>query len=253
MEILKYSRRGHIGASFSLVEILFVLYNHILRFDKDNPDWSLRDRCVLSKGHGCLSLYVMLAEQGFFPKEELKRFCASGAILGGHPDATKIPGVEASTGSLGHGMSISVGFALNARFEKSGARVFVIVGDGECNEGSVWEAALSGGKHGLSNFTVIVDYNKYQSYDSTSAVQELEPFAEKWRSFGFGVTEINGHDSEMLHETFSSIPVEKDKPSVIICHTVKGKGISFAENNLSWHHKSSIKDEMIQRLLKALE
>jgi len=249
---LEHGRRGHLGASFSLVEILRVLYDKILKFDAAAPSWPGRDRCILSKGHGCLALYVMLAEKGFFPEQALHHFCQDGALLGGHPDATKIPGVEASTGSLGHGLSIGVGMAVNAGYEKSGARVFVIVGDGECNEGSLWEAAMGAGKYALENLTVLVDYNKYQSYDTTSYVQELEPFADKWQSFGFGVIEINGHDVTGLTEALKHLPLKKGKPSAIICHTIKGKGVGFAENNLAWHHKSHIDSEMITQLMGAL-
>ncbi len=253
VEILSCSKRGHIGSSFSLVEIMRVLYDNILRYDEKDPKWENRDRCILSKGHGCLALYVMLAEKGFFPTEELNLFCKKGALLGGHPDSTKIPGVEASTGSLGHGLPIGLGMAVNARFEKSDSRVFVILGDGECNEGSIWEAAMSAGKHHLSRLTVLIDYNKYQSYDSTSYVQELEPFADKWRSFGFGVTHVNGHDSSMLLNVLNNLPVIINRPSAVICHTVKGKGVAFAENNVAWHHKSGVEEKDINSLIEALE
>jgi transketolase len=253
VRILAAARRGHLGAAFSLVEILRVLYDDVLRFDPRDPRWPGRDRCILSKGHGCLALYTVLADKGFFPEEELWKFCRSDGILGGHPDAGKVPGVEASTGSLGHGLSIGVGFALNARFERSGSRVFVVLGDGECDEGSVWEAALCAGKHRLANLTAIIDYNKHQSYSTTREVQDLEPFADKWRSFGFGVREVDGHDVEALRAALRAVPFEADRPSVLICHTVKGKGVAFAENNLQWHHKARISDEEIQSLTAALE
>jgi transketolase len=233
--------------------MLRVLYDNVLRFKPDDPSWPERDRCILSKGHGCITLYVMLADKGFFPREELWKFCHHDAILGGHPDAIKIPGVESTTGSLGHGLSVGIGFALNARYDKRDSRVFVVLGDGECNEGSVWEAAMSAGKYGLTNLTVLIDYNKYQSYDQTALVQELEPFKEKWKSFGFGTVDINGHDVDALKKTLSSLPVKKEKPSALICHTVKGKGIHFAENNLEWHHKNKIQDEVAQEMLACLE
>jgi len=252
VQIVKASRRGHIGAAFSLVEILRVLYDNILRYDVEDPKWFERDRFILSKGHGCLALYPMLAEKGFFPESELWKFCQSDGILGGHPEH-KVPGIEASTGSLGHGLSIGIGFALNARYEKAEYRTFVIIGDGESNEGSVWEAALCAGKHGLSNLTVLVDYNKHQSYSSTLEVQNLEPLVDKWKSFGFAVQEVDGHDVQELASVLSRVPLESDKPSVIICHTIKGRGISFAENNMAWHHKSRISDEEIQSLFTALE
>lgn len=252
VRIFECSRRGHIGATFSLIEILRVLYDDILEYDPAIPFWEKRDRCILSKGHGCLALYVVLADKGFFPEEELWKFCKAEGILGGHPDYGKAPGVEASTGALGHGLSIGVGFALGARCDGADHRVFVVLGDGECNEGSVWEAAMSAGNRKLSNLCVLVDYNKQQSYDTTFAVQNLEPFAEKWADFGFAVTEVDGHDVKALKEVLSRVPLEGDKPSAVICHTVKGKGVSFAENNLAWHHKSKISDEDLNAMYDAL-
>mgnify|MGYP001454082348 CR=1 FL=1 len=253
VRVLDSARRGHVGASFSLVEIMRALYDHVLRYDAANPRWPGRDRCILSKGHGCLAQYVMLAEKGFFPSEELGRFCAKDALLGGHPDGNKIPGVEACTGSLGHGLPVAVGLALAARYDGNGGRVFVIMGDGECNEGSVWEAALAASKHGLDNLVALVDYNKYQSYGRTCDILELEPFADKWRSFGFVVAEANGHDTGDLRRVLDGLPLEQGRPSVVICHTVKGKGAPFAENDMAWHHKSSLKDNDIAALFAALE
>jgi transketolase len=252
VRILEASRRGHIGAAFSLIEVLRVLYDDILRYRSSEPQWPGRDRFILSKGHGCLALYPILAEKGFIPTEELWKFCRSDGILGGHPEH-KVPGVEASTGSLGHGLSIGIGFALNARYEQSDHRVFVVVGDGESNEGSVWEAALCAGKHRLDNLTVIVDYNKHQSYSSTAEVLDLEPLAEKWRSFGFAVRELDGHNVGAIETTLAGVPFETDKPNAIICHTIKGRGVPYAENNMKWHHKSKFSDEEIQSLFAALE
>lgn len=253
VDVLRVSRRGHVGAAFSLVEILRVLFDDVLRYDPSNPDWTARDRFILSKGHGCLALYVLLAEKGFFPEEELEKFCAFDGILGGHPDARKIPGVETSTGSLGHGPAFGVGMALRARQTGSNHRVFVVVGDGECDEGSVWEAALMAGKHGLEHFTVLVDYNKMQSYGRVAEVQDLEPFADKWRAFGFGACEVDGHDVDALREVLSGLPLKAGKPNAIICHTVKGKGVEFAEQNPGWHHKNRMPDEELERLYAALE
>jgi transketolase len=149
-------------------------------------------------------------------------------------------------------MSIGIGFALNARYDKSGARTFVVIGDGESNEGSVWEAAMCAGKHQLSNYTVIVDYNKYMSYGSIFDIQNMEPFADKWRAFGFGVVEADGHDVDQLRSAFSKLPFEQDKPNVVLCHTIKGKGVDFTENNMEWHHKSRVSDDEIQALYAAL-
>jgi len=251
VKVLKFSRRGHVGAAFSLVEILRVLYDDILRFDPHNPRDVKRDRCILSKGHGCLALYTILSQKGFFPESELWKFCAPDGMLGGHPEH-KIPGVEASTGSLGHGLSLGVGMALNGRYEKSDHRIFVIIGDGESNEGSVWEAALCAGKHKLDKLTVIVDYNKQQSYATTMEVQDMEPFADKWQAFGFAVQEIDGHDVDALRNALKGIPFHTGKPNALICHTVKGKGVSYVENNLNWHHKNKITNEEIESLLKEL-
>jgi len=252
VHVLERGGRGHVGTSLSPVEVLRVLYDGVLTYDSSNPKWPQRDRFILSKGHGCIALYVLLQEKGFFPEEELWKFCKFDGILGGHPDP-KVPGIEVSTGSLGHGLPIGVGMAINAKYEKSSHRVFVVVGDGECDEGSVWEAAMSAAKHKLDNLTVMVDYNKQQSYASTYEVLDLEPFADKWRSFGFNCREVDGHDVAALERTFADLPFESGKPNAIICHTVKGKGIAFAENNLKWHHKSSFKDNDVQALLKALE
>jgi len=252
VKIFEHSRRGHLGATYSLIEILRVLYDDILHYDSSRPKWEKRDRCILSKGHGCLALYVVLADRGFYSETDLWKFCKADGILGGHPDAHKIPGVEASTGALGHGLSIGIGMALAARAGGSSHRVFVVVGDGECNEGSIWEAALSAGNKGLSNLCVMVDYNKQQSYDTTFAVQNLEPFTDKWKSFGFAVGEVDGHDVNALREILSGVPLKRDKPTAIICHTVKGKGVEFAENNLAWHHKSKISDEDLSAMYDAL-
>ena len=252
INIIENSRKGHLASAFSIVEIIRVLYDGILKYDPKNPKLGDRDRFILSKGHGCLALYVILAEKGFFQKEELLKFCKSDGILGGHPEH-KIPGVEVSTGSLGHGLSIGIGFALNARYEKRQYNTFVIIGDGESNEGSIWEAALCAGKHKLSNLAVIIDYNKQMTYSSTFDVQNLEPLADKWKSFGFAVREIDGHNLDELNSVLSSVPAEQDKPTAIICHTVKGKGIKFVENNLEWHYVRELTEEKILSLYKALE
>jgi transketolase len=245
--------RGHIGSSMSLIEIMRVLYDDILRLRAGEPEWPERDRCILSKGHGCIAQYVMLAEKGFFDHAVLDTFCRRDSILGGHPEAGKVPGVEASTGALGHGLPIGVGRALGVRMHGSDARIFVVTGDGEINEGSVWEAALSAKKHRLSNLTVMIDYNKVQSAGPTAEILDLEPLADKWRAFGFAVTEVDGHDVEALRRVLRRVPFTADCPSVIICHTVKGKGLAFAENDANWHHKSSIKEDLVAQMYDALE
>ena len=244
--------RGHPGAALSLIEIVRVLYDDVLRYRAAEPDWTERDRCILSKGHGCLALYAILADKGFFPVEELHRQCHPDAMLGGHPEAHKIPGVEASTGALGHGLPIGVGMALAARLQRRDSRVFVVMGDGEINEGSVWEAALCAAKHGLDNLVAVIDCNKLQSYGPTAEVLDLEPLSDKWRSFGFAVREADGHDVVSLHEGFAALPYEPGEPNLLICHTVKGRGVPKAEHNPAWHHKSRLSPEQIAELRQAV-
>jgi len=253
VDALAGGERGHIGSSMSPIEILRVLYDDVMTYRPNDPEWAERDRCILSKGHGCLSLYAILADKGFFPEEILKTFCRKGSILGGHPEHGKVPGVEASTGALGHGLSIGVGMALAARMQKRKSRVFVVMGDGEINEGSVWEAAMSAGKHGLTNLVAIVDYNKIQSAGPTAEIQELEPLADKWEAFGFSTVQVDGHDVGALRDTFGRIPLGANRPTAVICHTVKGKGIPFAEHDPEWHHKSKVSPDMAKQLYAALE
>jgi transketolase len=197
------------------------------------------------EGHGCLALYAILADKGFFPKKELKTFCQPDSILGGHPERFHAPGIEASTGSLGHGLSIGVGLAMAAKIRNKNHKVVVLTGDGEINEGSIWEAAMSASKHQLSGLSVWIDYNKLQSYGPTSEVMELEPLADKWNSFGFEVLEVDGHDVNQIEKTTKKIPISESKPTAVICHTIKGKGLAFAEGNPQWHHKSYLSDEEI--------
>jgi transketolase len=252
VRVLEGGGRGHLGTSLSLVEMLRVLFDSVLRYDSKKPKWPERDRFILSKGHGCIALYVLLQEKGFFPEEELVKFCRFDGILGGHPDP-KVPGIEVSTGSLGHGLPIAVGMAVAAKRRGAKHRVVTVLGDGECDEGSVWEAAMSASKHRLDNLVAIVDYNKQQSYGSTYEVLDLEPFAAKWEAFGFATREVDGHDVKALEQVFAAVPFAAGKPAAVICHTVKGKGVAFAENNLKWHHKSSIKESEIEDLMRAIE
>jgi transketolase len=253
IDALEGGGRGHIGSSLSLVEILRVLYDDILRIDPTAPLDPERDRCILSKGHGCLTQYALLADKGFFPVAELKQQCRPGAKLGGHPERGHVPGIEASTGSLGHGLSIGIGLALAARMQQRRSRVFVIMGDGELDEGSVWEGALCAAKHGLENLIAIVDYNKIQSAGFVKDILNLEPLADKWRAFGFAVREVDGHDVGALQDVLKSAPFEPGKPNLLICHTIKGKGFDFAENNPSWHHKAKVLADDVVRMRDALE
>jgi len=252
VDALEGGRRGHLGSSMSMVEILRVLYDSFLQFRPQEPLWVDRDRFILSKGHGCLTLYAILADKGFFPQEELLTFCAPTSRMGGHPELGKLPGVEASTGALGHGLSMAVGMALAAKIRKQTYRVAVVTGDGEVNEGSVWEAAMSAGKHQLSALTVFVDYNKLQSYGPTREVLDLEPLTDKWRSFGFEVEEVDGHDVQVLESLVKRLPLNAKKPTAVICHTIKGKGFPFAEGKADWHHKSGLTTKDIQAMYDCL-
>jgi len=252
LAMVSVGKRGHIGPAGSIMEILRVLYDSWLSFRPNDPNWLNRDRFILSKGHGCLALYSILVDKGFFERSELETFCQSGSLLGGHPEI-KIPGVEASTGALGHGLSIGIGRAIGLKMRRSSSRVVVLVGDGEINEGAIWEGILSARKHELSNLTVLVDYNKMQSFGPTNEVIDLEPLGAKWESFGCAVQEVDGHSVSELEKVLSTAPFLPDRPSVIICHTVKGKGFSMAERNASWHHKSRISAEELIDLYAGLD
>ena len=246
--------RGHVGSALSLIEILRVLYDDILKFNPKKPRDNNRDRLLLSKGHGCLALYALLADKKFINFNDLDNTSKLHSKLGGHPESHKVNGVEASTGALGHGLPIGVGMALAAKINKKKNKVFVIVGDGEINEGSVWEAAMSASKHKLNNLKVIIDYNKIQSYGSTKEVLDLEPLRDKWKSFGFDVSEVNGHNIRDLKDNFKKFSKNKlKKPSITICHTIKGKGFKFAENNPFWHHKNSFTQDEVNLMNESLK
>jgi transketolase len=238
LRMVHRAQASHIGTCFSMADILAVLYGAVLRVDPARPDEPDRDRFVLSKGHGAAGLYAALAECGFFPVEWLDSYCRDGTRLAGHVSHHGVPGVEFSTGSLGHGLSPACGMALAGKRERRPYRVFTLLSDGECDEGSIWEAALFAPHHRLDNLSVIVDFNKIQSFGSVKEVLDLDPFADKWRAFGWAVREVDGHDCAALLEAFTSLPWEEGKPSVLIAHTVKGKGVAFMENQLAWHYKS---------------
>ena len=251
IDALEGGSRGHIGSTMSLIEILRVLFDDVMTFDPSFPMLPRRDRLILSKGHGCIALYVMLADKGFFSHEELATFCRYTSTLGGHPEYGHVPGVEASTGALGHGLAIGVGMAYAARLSESSHHVFVVMGDGELDEGSVWESALAAGHHRLDNLTVVVDYNKLQSYGPVAEVWDLEPLAAKWSAFGFECTEVDGHDVAALNKALA-LPSLHQRPRAIVAHTVKGRGISFAEGEPTWHHKSNLKPEELAALRAAV-
>lgn len=238
---------GHTGGSLSNTDILTTLYYKVMNVDPDNPNWEDRDRYVQSKGHAVESYWNVLADKGFFPKEELKTFTKFNSRLIGHPN-NEVPGVEMNTGALGHGLSISVGMALAAKLDNKSYRVFTLMGDGEQAEGSVWEAAMSAAQYKLDNLVAIIDRNGLQITAGTEDVMQIEPINEKWRSFGWEVVEIDGHDFEQLLDTLTKIPVKNGKPTMIIAHTIKGKGVSFVENQVGWHHRVPTKEEYKQAI-----
>ena len=246
------AKASHVGTSLSMADLLAVLFCDVLRIDPACPDWSERDRFILSKGHGCAGMYAVLAERGFFPVDWLEQFYADGSRLCGHITHKGIPGVEVSTGALGHGLSIGCGMALAAKRDDQPFRVFTLLSDGECDEGSLWEAVLFAPHHGLDNLVAIVDYNKIQSLGAVKEVLDLEPFIAKWKSFGWAAREIDGHDYEQIESTLGNVPFEPERPSAVIAHTVKGKGVSFMENKLLWHYRSPDEREL-QLALAELE
>lgn len=240
LDMTHLGKSSHIGSVLSMADILGVLYTNVLRVNPDEPRWVGRDRFILSKGHAGSGVYAALAERGFFPLEKLKTHYQNGSDLSGHVSHKGIPGVEFSTGSLGHGLSVGAGMAFAAKKEQKSHRVYVLMSDGECDEGSNWEAILFAGHQRLSNLVAIVDYNKIQSIKSTTETLNLEPFVDKWKAFGWFTQEINGHDHVELHSAFDRIMGSaENRPSVIIAHTIKGKGISFMENSVLWHYRTA--------------
>ena len=232
------AKASHVGSSLSMVELLAVLYGKILHVDPVRPDWPERDRFILSKGHGCAAYYAVLAEAGFFPLEWLDTFYQNGSRLAGHATHTYVPGIEISTGSLGHGLSVATGMALASKRDGKSYRVYCLLSDGECDEGSTWEPILFAPQHKLDNLIAIVDYNKIQSLGTVKEVMDLDPFADKWRAFGWAVREVDGHNLGAIEAILSNLPYEVGRPNCLIAHTIKGKGVSFMENKLLWHYRS---------------
>ncbi|MBE2269525.1 MAG: transketolase [Anaerolinea sp.] len=237
VETLGYVGSGHPGPSLSIVELLVTLYFHEMRLTPDDPKWADRDRFVLSKGHGALGLYAVLSRRGFFPRDELFTFESLGSRLQGHPDTLLTPGVELSTGSLGQGLSVAAGIAIGARLLGKETRAYCLLGDGETEEGNVWEAAMSAAKFKLDNLVALVDWNGLQGGVTLEVMPSLEPYNAKWEAFGWHVIDIPGHDLALILDAFREARATKGKPTVIIARTVKGKGFSFMENQPDWHAK----------------
>lgn len=237
LNMVMRNKSGHLAPALSCADIISGLFFEVMKLNPDDPKDENRDRFILSAGHKCLILYTVLAEMGFFPKEVLKTYCQLKSILGGHPDGSKIPGVEVSTGSLGHGLSIGVGLALAAKYLKKSYRVFVLLGDGETQEGSVWEAALSASHYQLDNMIAIIDYNGLSADGKIIDVMNIEPLKNKWESFGWSVIKIDGHNMNQIVSSLKNTPIFKSKPTVVIAKTIKGKGIPCMENKFDWHSK----------------
>ena len=244
IKMIHRAKSSHVGSVFSSVDILAALYEKILRIDPAQPDWIDRDRFILSKGHASAGLYTVLAERGFFSESWLDEFCLDGGRLAGHATHIGVPGVEVSTGSLGHGLPLACGMALVGKRESRPFRVFTMLSDGECDEGSTWEAVLFAPFHHLDNLVAIVDYNKIQSLGTVKEVLDLDSLAAKWQAFGWSVLEIDGHNFTQIEGALREIPARPGRPTCIIAHTIKGKGVSFMENKLLWHYRSPDEGEL---------
>lgn len=252
-ELLRITFEGngiHISSSMSIADILTVLYFKELRLNISNLKDENRDKFILSKGHGASALYAVLASRGILSNKVLNSYGKEGTSIGAHPE-TGVAGIELATGALGHGLTVGLGFALAAKLNKSKSRTFVLVSDGECQEGSIWEAALFAGHNKLDNLVVVVDYNKLQALGRVKNIGNLEPFSLKWRSFGWGVVEVDGNDIKSLTKTLGKIPLNGKKPTAIIAHTVAGKGVSFLENRLKWHYMN-LNEEQYLKAIKEL-
>jgi transketolase len=243
-------RTPHVASALSCADVVAALYFAVLHINPAAPEVEGRDRFILSKGHGCMALYAALAERGFFSQEVLKEYAQEGGRLAEHPSPRCVPGIEAATGSLGHGLSLGAGLALAAKICGQGHRVFVLLSDAECAEGSIWEAALFASARGLDNLVAIVDYNKWSAMGRTSPY--LEPLAEKWKAFGWSCVEVDGHDIAAMVAVLSRLPIEPSRPAVMVAHTVKGKGVSFMENDLEWHYRPP-NDNDLKRALEEIE
>jgi len=242
LKALMLAGSGHTGGSLSIVEILIALYYYKLKINPKNPGWPDRDRFLLSKGHACPALYAVLTDKGYFPKEMLSTLRKMGSKLQGHPQIG-LPGVEASSGSLGQGLSIANGIALAGRLDGSGIRAYCLMGDGETNEGQVWEAVMTSAHYKLDNVCAIIDFNKLQIDGFCCDIKDMGPYVHKWKDFGWETIEVDGHDIKQLMDAFDAAELVKGVPTVIIAHTIKGKGVSFMENKVEWHGISPKKEE----------
>jgi transketolase len=243
VEMSHEAKAAHLASALSCMDIVTVLYHSVLRLDPKQPKWKDRDRFILSKGHAASALYVALAYKGFLSESDLKTYGEAGSLLEEHP-SPKLPGVEAATGSLGHGLPFGCGISLAARIQGQSYRTFVLMSDGECNEGSVWEAAMFAAANRLGHLCAFVDFNKWQATGRSREVLALDPLADKFRSFGWAVTEIDGHDHRQIAEAVKGVSIDQQKPTMVVAHTVKGKGVSFMEDDNNWHYRIPTSDEV---------
>jgi transketolase len=248
LRMVHAARLGHPGGDLSAADILATLFFHVLRVDPARPRDPGRDRFILSKGHASAALYATLAEKGFISRADLDTYMRPLSMLNGHPDRNKVPGVEANTGPLGHGLPIAVGAALAAQMDRAPWRTFVLTGDGELQEGSNWEAAMAASQFALDHLTVVVDRNRLQQGDRTERTIALEPLADRWKAFGWAVVEVDGHDHAALARTFDALPLAPGKPTCVIARTIKGRGVSFIEDRAEWHHRVPNDAELAQAL-----
>ena len=252
LKMVSAASTSHIGGALSVKDILAVLYARVMKYHAQDPQWEERDRLLFSKGHSCSALYAALSAVGFFPAHALSTFAKDGSVLTAHTNH-EVPGVELSTGSLGHALPVACGLATAAKQKRAEWRVFTILSDGELDEGSNWEAILFAAHHQLDNLTAIVDFNKIQSFGSTAQVLNLEPLAQKFQSFGWESIELDGHDHQALEQALSAAAKRSSKPHVLIAHTVKGKGVSFMQDELAWHYKSPTAEQLAAALREIAE
>jgi transketolase len=248
LRMISQAKTSHIGSCLSMADILAVLYGRILHIDPKQPAWPARDRLIVSKGHAAAITYAAVAEAGFMPRERLAEYARNGGQLYGHVTHVGVPGIEFSSGSLGHGLPVGTGMALTGKRSGAAWRVFVVMSDGEFDEGSNWEAILFAGHHQLDNLTIVIDYNKIQSLDWVDKTLRLEPLADKLRAFGWSVREVDGHDVAELSRALESVPLDGGRPNAIIAHTVKGKGVSWMEGKVLWHYRPPTPDELVTAL-----
>ncbi|MFG6150219.1 transketolase [Halobacillus sp. B23F22_1] len=253
IRLISLAKSGHYGSSFSSSEIFATLYYHVMNYDAERPQWKSRDRFVMGKGHSAVGMYPILADVGFFPKDELDTYTQLGSAFGDHPDMNKIKGIDFSSGSIGHGLSVGVGMSLGARVDNEKYRTYILMGDGELQEGQVWEAAMSAANFKLGNLVAIVDNNKVTVDGNTEELMNIDPIREKWESFGWNVVDVDGHDVEALVEIFENLPsIDSEKPTAIICDTVAGKGVSFMEHGYEWH-VANLGEDDIKRAIDEIE